>query len=478
MISFLDSMKGRAVMALVAFLTLSHLLALLVYISRSEEANNLLHDALVADQIALVARLIEKLPAGEQDRVLGLIEAPSLHVSRADQPTLGSGLPEGTRPHIFEHLVAAFMGRPIEENVRLAYSEQGKASGLLNVLLAGGGDASAYRNDLAHMPQRALEEVASAGSVETELRLRDGSWLRFSAPLLSVSPFSTPKFGVSLLVGLASVLAAATWVMMRWTQPLTVFARAAERLGQDLKIPPLDEKGPSEVRAAARAFNRMQEQLRRLIDDKTQLAAAIAHDLGTPITRLRLRAEEIENEEQRDKILGDLAQMQRMIGATLDFARQDLVVEPLETVDLSALLQSICDDFEDMHFEVRLEAPLRATARLRPLALRRALTNIIENAIKYGKCAEVRLADTSTGYTVTVDDHGPGIPERLRGEAFKPFRRLAAEIDSDMPGVGLGLTTARAIARDHGGDIVLSNRAEGGLRVTLSLPRAAANGTH
>ncbi len=120
---------------------------------------------------------------------------------------------------------------------------------------------------------------------------------------------------------------AATWVMVRWTQPLTAFSRAAERLGTDIKAPPLSECGPSEVRGAAQAFNRMQERLRHLIDDRTQLAAAIAHDLGTPITRLRLRAEEIECEEQRGKILGDLAQMQQMIGATLDFTRQDLAIE-------------------------------------------------------------------------------------------------------------------------------------------------------
>lgn len=477
MISILDSMKGRAIGALVLFLALSHLLALLVYINRSEDANNLLHDALVADQIALVAKLAEKLPDSDRSRILGLVDAPSLHVSRAAEPTLSSGLPEGTRPHIFEHLLGAFLNRPIAENVRLAYSEKGKTTGLLGVLLAGDPHSGAYHVDLAHMPQTALEEVASAGSVETEVRLLDGSWLRFEAPLLSVSPFSTWKFGLSLLVGLLSVLAAATWVMIRWTEPLTAFARAADRLRQDIKSPPLSETGPLEVRAAAQAFNRMQEQLRRLIDDRTQLAAAIAHDLGTPITRLRLRAEEIESEEQRTKILDDLAQMQRMIGATLDFARQDLAVETPENTDLSSLLQSICDDFEDMHCNVKLEAPTRSSARLRPLAVRRALTNVIENALKYGKRADVRLAETPSGYAITVDDQGPGIPYEDMPEAFKPFRRLAADGGTQVPGVGLGLTTARAIARDHGGDVELRNRPEGGLRVVITLPRTAANGS-
>lgn len=475
--SILDSMKGRAIAALVIFLTLSHLLALLVYISRSEDASNLLHDALVADQIALIAKLAEKLPDSDRSQILGLVDAPSLHVSRAAEPTLNSGLPEGTRPHIFEHLLGVFLNRPISENVRLAYSEQEKKSGLLAVLQTEGADSAAYREDIDHMPQRALEEIASAGLMRTEVRLLDGSWLRFEAPLLSVSPFSTWKFGLSLLVGLLSVLAAATWVMIRWTEPLTAFAQAADRLRQDIKSPPLSETGPSEVRAAAQAFNRMQEQLRRLIDDRTQLAAAIAHDLGTPITRLRLRAEEIESEEQRTKILDDLAQMQRMIGATLDFARQDLAVATPENTDLSSLLQSICDDFEDMRCDVTLEAPARSAARFRPLAVRRAVTNIIENALKYGKRADVRLAETQSGYAITVDDQGPGIPNEVMPEAFKPFRRLAADGGTQIPGVGLGLTTARSIVRDHGGDVELRNRPEGGLRVVITLPRTAANGS-
>ena len=312
--------------------------------------------------------------------------------------------------------------------------------------------------------------------MQTEIKLRDGSWLRFDAPLLSVSPFSTWKFGASLLVGLLSVMLAATWVMVWWTQPLTAFARAAERLGRDINAPPLSEQGPSEVRAAAQAFNRMQEQLRRLIDDRTQLAAAITHDLGTPITRLRLRAEEIESEENRTKILEDLAQMQRMIGATMDFARQDLIVEPYEPVDLSSLLQSLCDDLADMGHQVVLEAPSHTIAQLRPHAVRRALSNVVENAVKYGKRASVRLTETQSGSTIFVDDDGPGIPEGLKSEAFKPFRRLEQQSQEHVQGTGLGLTVTRTIVREHGGDIELINRPEGGLRVVIALPRNPISG--
>jgi len=392
-------------------------------------------------------------------------------VTETAKPALGGGLPEGSRPHIFEHLLGAFLGRPIEDNIRLAYS-QGAKSPAFKILHGEG--AVAPHDDLNHVPQQALQEIASIGAVKTEVMLRDGTWLRFEAPLLSVSPFSTWKFGASLLVGLLSVMLVATWVMLRWTQPLTVFARAAERLGGDINAPPLAEDGPSEVRAAAQAFNRMQERLRRLIDDRTQLAAAIAHDLGTPITRLRLRAEEIESAEQRGKILGDLDQMQRMVSATLDFARTDLAVEPLEALDLSSLLQSLCDDFTDMGREVVLEAPPHVIARLRPSAIQRLLTNIVENAVKYGKRARVRLLVTPADCTILVEDDGLGIPEDLRSESFKPFRRLGQPGEENIRGTGLGLTVGRTIARDHRGDINLINRPEGGLRVTITLPRNPA----
>lgn len=464
-----DSMKARAVAALVLFLSASHLLALLVFANRSTDANNLLHDALVAEQVAQVAKLVEGTPPADREGLLGRIDAPSLRVAAIAKPELRSGLPEGSRPHNFEHLIGAYLGRPIAQSVRLAYAETGHANGLEEILHRQGASTGFRSEELEHVPMEALNEIGSSGTVQAEVRLNDNSWLRFEAPLLSVSPFSTWKFGASLLVGLASVALVGTWVMIRWTQPLTTFASAAERLGRDIKSPPLAEAGPSEVRSAAKAFNRMQEQLGRLIDDRTQLAAAIAHDLGTPITRLRLRAEEIEDAEQRGKILADLMQMQRMIGATLDFARQELVIEPLEAVDISSVLQSICDDFTDLGGNLHLEAPSRVTARLRPYAIRRALSNVIDNALKYGNRARIRLCVSAKGHTIIVDDDGPGIPDEGKAECFKPFRRLAPA-KHGVEGTGLGLAVARTIVRDHGGDIDLINRPEGGLRVQITLP--------
>jgi len=467
MMTFFHSMKGQAIAALVIFLAASHLLALFVYVNRSEAATNLLHDAIVAEQMALVAKLVGKLPDADRSRIIGLLNAPSLRIAQTAKPSLGGGSQEGTRPHNLEHLLAALLDLPIGESIRIAFSAEPKPVGLKTIWRLAPEAGSAWHEDLGHVPQQALVEIASLGTLQTEVMLGDGSWLHFESPLLSISPFSTWKFGVSLLVGLLSVMLAATWVMVQWTQPLTSFARAAERLGRDIKAAPLSEQGPSEVRAAAKAFNHMQEQLQHMIDDRTQFAAAIAHDLGTPITRLRLRAEEIESDEQRCKILADLAQMQRMISAALDFARQDAAVEPFEPFDLTTLLQSLSDDFADMQAKVTLQAPAHVVARLRPHAIRRALTNVVENAVKYGKRAHVQLSEVPAGYEIVVDDEGAGIPEEFHNEVFKPFRRLE---QGQERGVGLGLTVARTIVRDHGGDIELSNRRDGGLRVRIVLP--------
>ncbi|NIO38846.1 MAG: HAMP domain-containing protein, partial [Burkholderiales bacterium] len=305
----------------------------------SEDANNLLHDALVAEQIALVTTLVESFPEDDRGWIIDSIDVPSLHVTERNRRGLGSGLPEGTRAHNFEHLLSAILDRPIVKSIGLGFSPKGETSGLKKIWKLDSDHAEIPRDDLSHVPQRALKDIVSNGTIEAEIMLHNGSWLLFDTPVLSVNPFSTWRFGASLLVGLLVTIFVATWVLTRWSEPLTVLAHAAERFAGDVKAPPLLERGPSEVRVAVQAFNRMQEQLRCLIEDRIQLAAAIAHDLGTPITRLRLRAEAIESDEQRGKFLDDLTQMQRMIGAALDFARQDMAFEPFEALDLSSLLQ-------------------------------------------------------------------------------------------------------------------------------------------
>jgi signal transduction histidine kinase len=311
--------------------------------------------------------------------------------------------------------------------------------------------------------------------LHAEVRLRDGQWARFD----SVAPAGPEGLPLRLALALAVLLAAVlglSYLAVRWvTRPLHVLAEAADGLGRDLHRPPLPEDGPVEIRRAAQAFNTMQSRLARFVEDRTRILAALSHDLKTPITRMRLRAELLDDDVARERFEADLAEMQAMVQDTLDFLRGlggGAVPEP---VDLDALLASVQADQRSMGREVsvsgRAGAPVTGVASL----LRRALANLIDNAVLYGGRAEVVLEDSAERLVVRVRDAGPGVPEAELARVFEPFYRLESSRNRSTGGTGLGLTIARNIAQMHGGDIALRNRPQGGLEATLTLPRQAAS---
>jgi signal transduction histidine kinase len=261
----------------------------------------------------------------------------------------------------------------------------------------------------------------------------------------------------------------------RLTRPVSDLAAAAERLGRDVNAPPLPENGPEEVATAARAFNTMATRIRRFVGDRTQMVAAISHDLKTPITRLKLRAELLDDDEQRRKILLDLEEMEAMIAATLAFARDDAAAEPSVPVDLAALCRTVLDEAADANPDlaetVDYAGPEHLTVRARPVALKRALANLVGNAISYGGAARLELAQAAPGQLrITIDDDGPGVPEEELDGVFQPFRRLETSRNRETGGTGLGLPIARNILRAHGGDVTLRNRGGSGLSAMVTLP--------
>ena len=239
-----------------------------------------------------------------------------------------------------------------------------------------------------------------------------------------------------MAAGTVVVLAIVFWASSRMTRPLRRFADAAERIGMDVRSPPLDEAGSRELRNAARAFNRMQERLRHLVDDRTMMLTAISHDLRTVLTRLRLRSEFIADEEQRGKAIADLDDMQSMLDATLIFARDDVEDEARVAIDLAALVRSLCDDLADVGEQVVCGGPDRVLVTCAPRAIRRAIGNVLTNALRYGREADVGISTGEQGVTVAVADRGPGIPPHRRKDAFRPFHRLDAARGRD--GVGPG----------------------------------------
>ena len=303
----------------------------------------------------------------------------------------------------------------------------------------------------------------------------------------AISPFGAGSMGGGALssgsIASTFVMAAAIVVFSWWasgwiTAPLSAFARAAERLGLDVNAPPLVEDGPEEVRVAAHAFNQMQTRIRSFVDDRLRMLAAIAHDLRGPITRVRLRVEQmaIDDATQR-KIIADLDEMAQMVESSLAFARDEATTESSQPVDLAALLATICDDAVDAGHHAELAFEGRLVFQGRPLALKRLFVNLVDNAVRYGGRAEVRASIDKQKLQVRIEDEGPGIPEREMENVFKPFFRIERSRNKRTGGIGLGLATARTIARAHGGDVIVANRPEGGLRATVTLPRQAQSGT-
>jgi signal transduction histidine kinase len=316
---------------------------------------------------------------------------------------------------------------------------------------------------------------AAGGAFFTvQIALRDGTWVTFDSYLSPQATAMPLRLALTLLILLGTVIVLSL-VAVRWvTGPLSALATAAEKLGEDINRPPLPETGPIEAQRAAKAFNTMQQRLSRFIADRTRIFTAMSHDLKTPITRLRLRAEMLDDEALRAKFAKDLQEMEAMVTQTLDFMRDASTQEAVQRVDAMALLESLQTDYHDTGSRVEIEGKVAQPYPGRPLALRRCLTNLVDNAIRYGGRATIKVEDAADRLTVRILDEGPGIPEQELEQAFEPFFRGEASRSRATGGNGLGLGIARNIARAHGGDLVLRNRPEGGLEAIITLPRIPA----
>jgi len=275
----------------------------------------------------------------------------------------------------------------------------------------------------------------------------------------------------TLMTAFICVTVLGLWAARALAMPLSSFAKAAENFSLDGGSEPLPERGPEEIRSVARALNRMHERIARLMSDRTRMLAAISHDLRTPITRLRLRAEFIEDETNRKRMLIDLDQMRSMLESVLSLLRNDRKIEAITLVDIASTLQLIADQFGDMGHVVHYDGPLSATAAARPDDLHRGVTNLVENAVRFGAEVTIRLDVSGSKLVIDVEDDGPGISDARKQEMLEPFvRGDDARTMDDSTGFGLGLSIARAIAIAHGGELSLHDRVPHGLIVRMQLP--------
>ena len=304
-----------------------------------------------------------------------------------------------------------------------------------------------------------------------EVKLRDGTELILSVlPPRSVTSPERTDYTATIALFLASVAFLAYLVARMTTRPLKQLAQAAQDLGNDINHPPLDLTGADEIRQASAAFNAMQARIRQYIFQRTQMLAAITHDLQTPLTRMRLRLEKVSEPELQERLIGDLSAMQAMVKEGLDLARSMDTTETMQMLDLDSLLDSVCADAVEAGQRVALSGHAGMALLGRPLDLRRGLVNLIDNAVKYGHAARVTVDRINGAARIRIRDAGPGIPQAELGRVFDPFYRVEISRSRESGGTGLGLTIARNIAEQHGGSIRLANHPEGGLEATLMLP--------
>ncbi|KAB2919244.1 MAG: HAMP domain-containing protein [Hyphomicrobiaceae bacterium] len=456
---FPRSLFGQTLLVLLAGLIVSHAAGSWIYTADREQAVRAVGGFATAQRIANLTRLVEDMPREARQRIVAALSDQSFRVSLAAQPTAVQA--------VNDDVPAARAIRDfLVDQLSLGPARQPRVSAS-----AAEGPPFGPGRMMGHGPMmRGFGAFAGFRDLQVSIPLADGSWLSFATALPAGGPAFSAQFLLSMGIMALIIVAVSVWAVRRVTAPLASLATAAERLGQDVNAPPLPETGTTETRQAARAFNDMQMRLRRLIENRTRLLAAISHDLRTPLTLLRLRAETVENAQERDKMLGTITEMDSLIGATLQFAREESASEPRRPTDLASLLQSAVDEMSDAGLPVRMESAEPVVYECQPAALKRAVRNLLDNAVKYGKAGTARIRRASRAIEICVDDEGPGIPPSELARVLEPFYRVEESRSRETGGVGLGLAIAQSIVQAHGGVLTLSNRETGGLRAMITLP--------
>lgn len=314
------------------------------------------------------------------------------------------------------------------------------------------------------------EILAHPNNFHFEIPLSQSRWLTITTRIQRSLSLKI-QFILALMVLVSALTFLIYWLIQRLIAPLSQFTKAVQRYEDDPNAPSIAELGPKPIRNAIRSFNTMQSKLQQFVNDRTQMLAAISHDLRTPLTRLRLRAEDLPDQTQSVKMNRDITEMEQMISSILSFARSDVSDEMVETFDLNALLETLCEDLVDTGYRVTYHpASSRIVLKGRMSGLKRAFNNVIENAVKYGKTADVFLQQKNGKAQIKVNDKGPGIPTAERTKVFLPFYRANAARTPTTSGSGLGLAVTQEIIRLHNGDIQLRNHKDKGLSVIIELP--------
>ncbi len=442
-----QSLFGRLTLILLIGLTVAQIVAASLSFYERDQALVYFSDRQLAEHDADLVNLLDRLPTRERNRVAAIRTSPRVRVRLfARHPeTPADARPQDHRALRFLHILKTFL--PHHE--------------ITGYLL---------RDPVPHADHFLPFDYGYRTRSVFDIRLNSPGWVRFNyLRPLGITEWPYPLIAYLGVLALA-ILALVLWAVRLATRPLSALANAAEDFGHNLQRDPLPERGPIEVRRAAHAFNGMQSRLKQFLDDRTRLLTAISHDLRTPITRMRLRSELLDDVTLREKFIRDLDEMAAMTGETLDFLRGLDSAESVEPIDLMALLETIQADLAEQGQSVTIEGALTRPIRGRSSLLRRLCENLIQNALRYGQRAEISLRTTGSVVEIVIRDHGPGIPIDRLEKVFEPYYRLDPSRSRERGGTGLGLSIARNIAEIHGGRLYLRNHPKEGLEAVVTLP--------
>ncbi|MBN8533066.1 MAG: HAMP domain-containing protein [Rhizobiales bacterium] len=440
MMRWLDTLAARTILLMLIGVGIVHVASLYAYQHALDQEMSLANEARLADRLLTIRRAVMRVVPAERESVAhelsgGPVEA---HWSASERARPGGPGAEGW------------------QNLRGRLREQA---------------AELVDDDIIIGANRKTDTDPHLALIS--LRLPDESWVNITLFAPDARPQSTHGTWISTSLMALGVVMISVLVIGWMTTPLRRFASAARQLYHGTDRVELPEAGPQEIHDLAVAFNEMQARIRKLVAARTQTLAAVSHDLKTPLTRMRLRAEVLTDRAQAEGLIADIRDMERMLDQTLAHLRGDRKDEELRPLDLAALLTTLVDQAQDLGAAASLVASGAAVMDGRPIALRRAFGNLIDNAVKYGGRAEIAVEAEEEAIVVTIADAGAGIPEDRMEDMFEPFARLEISRSRETGGFGLGLSIARDVIEGHGGRVTLANRPEGGLLVTVRLPRKA-----
>jgi signal transduction histidine kinase len=463
-----QSLPSWILLILIAGLLTTQVATLSIVSRDRAENSNVLELFRLSEHAHTLVKVLYAAPAPERKQLAAALSNAANPLSMSDQPAVTSAIAADDSLAELEDVLVARLQEFGVTDARIRRVSARAPNNTPNPD-APDPDAGLIERQLSDL----AEDFSQSDGLAASIRFKDGQWLNFVTPIAPVNPIFTAQT-LPLFVSVAAiVIAMSIWAMRRLTAPYTALERAVKRIGEDVKSPPLPEFGSSEYKSAARAVNAMQAQLREYVADREQLAAALAHDLRTPLTRIRLRLELLRKSQLRQSLTHDLNDIEAISRSVIDFATYEIIDEEQEKIDFWSLVDSVADNYPQVSFD----KPVRSSRGLicigRPIALRRCITNLVDNAVTYGGKAHISLAQSGSDILLTIHDEGPGIPQAKLAEVFQPFRRVESSRNRQTGGFGLGLTIARNIARRCGGDIKLENDVKGGLRAELRIPRIA-----